>query len=376
MNGSTSKIGSNRCQGLHGVFAIGLLLWWGCVATSGGDGTGSGGSPVNSGGGAPVGATGGGAGPSTGGSGTGGGSTGGGSGGDIGTGGSSGRGGRAGGGRGGGGNGSGGTVAATGGSTSAGGAGAPTLAGAPYKGVANSPCQARTALAVSWYYNWLEGANEPCSSASVGGEFVPMIWGHTGAEQSATGIASAINTFVARGNKYVLGFNEPDNTGQSRIAVATAISLWPSFGNPAITVGSPASQANTTGVAWFSSFMSQVNGEPVGLRADFIAMHWYGWNAGSCDANAATLESYLKQIEGIPGSRPIWLTEWGCLNLSAPDNATVQAHVAGAIKMFARHPRLVRYAWYPWAGATHALNNADGSLTPLGVIYAAAPSTH
>ena len=30
-------------------------------------------------------------------------------------------------------------------------------------------------------------------------------------------------------NRYVLGFNEPDNPGQSKLSVASAISLWPSF---------------------------------------------------------------------------------------------------------------------------------------------------
>ena len=202
-----------------------------------------------------------------------------------------------------------------------------------------------------------------------------MIWGHAGAEQSATGIASALNTFVNRGNQYVLGFNEPDNTGQSNLSVSTAISLWPSFNKAELSIGSPASQANTTGVAWFANFMGQVNANTA-LRSDFIAMHWYGWNAGSCEPTARTLENYLRQIEAIPGNRPIWLTEWGCLNLSAPDTATTQAHVAGAIRMFASHPRLVRYAWYPWAGPTHALNNSDGSLTALGTLYAAAPAFH
>ncbi len=262
----------------------------------------------------------------------------------------------------------------TGGASAAGAGGAAGgSGGAPYRGVANSPCAARTALKVSWYYNWEQAAKEPCSSASIGGEYVPMIWGHTGAEQTGSSITSAISTFVSRGNKYVLGFNEPDNTGQANLSVATAIMLWPSFDNAAIALGSPASQANTTGTAWFSSFMSQVNANS-SLRVDFIAMHWYGWNAGSCEATASTLENYLKQIEAIPGNRPIWLTEWGCLHDSAPDNATTQAHVSGAIKMFAKHPRLVRYAWYPWAGATHSLNNSDGSLTPLGEIYAAAPA--
>ena len=62
----------------------------------------------------------------------------------------------------------------------------------PYKGVANSPCAARTALNVSWYYNWTQRETEPCSAGGAGGEFVPMLWGHTGAEQSASGITSAI----------------------------------------------------------------------------------------------------------------------------------------------------------------------------------------
>ncbi len=257
----------------------------------------------------------------------------------------------------------------TGGASSTGGTG-----GKPYRGVANSPCAARTNLGVSWYYNWEQTADAPCSSPSVGGEFVPMIWGHTGAEQSASGITSAIASMVSRGNTTVLGFNEPDNTGQSNLSVATAISLWPAFNNPSIQIGSPATQANTTGVAWFTDFNTQVNAN-TSLRVDFIAIHWYGWNAGSCDANASTLAAYIRQIEALPGNRPMWLTEWGCLNGS--DNgseATTQAHIAGAVAMFAQHPRLERYAWYPWADSAHALNNSDGSLTTLGQFYASLPA--
>ncbi len=261
----------------------------------------------------------------------------------------------------------------TGGASNAGGNGG--TGGKPYKGVANSPCAARTLLNVAWYYNWEQTADAPCSSPTIGGEYVPMIWGHTGSEQTTAGITSAIASMVSVGNTSVLGFNEPDNSSQSNIPEATAISLWPAFNNPSIRVGSPATQANTTGVAWFTSFNTQVNAD-TSLRVDFIAIHWYGWNAGSCDANAATLEAYIKQIEALPGNRPIWLTEWGCLNGS--DNgsaATTQAHIAGAVAMFAaRHPRLERYAWYPWADSAHALNNSDGSLTTLGTYYASLPA--
>jgi hypothetical protein len=110
------------------------------------------------------------------------------------------------------------------------------------------------------------------------------------------------------------------------------------------------------------------------LRADFIGIHWYGWNAGSCDANASQLESYIKYAEGFPGNRPIWLTEWGCLNESAPTTAGVVAFYKGALAVFAKHPRVARYAWYPWS-TNLALNNTDGSLTDLGTAYAAAPAT-
>lgn len=268
---------------------------------------------------------------------------------------------------------------AAGGAGATGGAGAAGTAGTrdggpgmqPYKGVANSPCAARTALNVSWYYNWGQTETEPCSDGR-GGEFVPMIWGHTGAEQTAAGITGAITSFVSRGYGNVLGFNEPDNSSQSNIPVAKAISLWPSFEHPAIRIGSPGTAANANpGQAWFKDFMTQLNADAT-LRADFLAIHWYGWNAGSCDAKAAQLESYIKWAEGFAGNRPIWITEWGCLNQSAPDVATVANFLKGAIAMFAKHSRIERYSWYPWA-TNCSLVNKDGSLTELGTVYAAAP---
>ncbi len=239
----------------------------------------------------------------------------------------------------------------------------------PFKGVANSACGDLARLGVSWWYNWTPGP-----SGCTASQFVPMIWGHTGSEQSASGISTAIGKLVSAGYKTVLGFNEPDNTSQSNISVATAISLWPSFDDPSMRLGSPATQGNSTGLTWIQDFMSQVNADTSGtLRVDFIATHWYGWNAGSCDAKAANLESWIKQIEAIPGNRPIWITEWGCLNKSNPDAATVQAFYSGAIAMFARHPRLERYAWYPWTTNNELVDG--GALTSLGTVFAAAPSS-
>jgi hypothetical protein len=240
---------------------------------------------------------------------------------------------------------------------------------APYKGVANSACNDLITLGTTWYYNW--ELTPPCTTP----QFVPMVWGHTGAEQTQAGITSEVASVVRGGYNVVLGFNEPDNSSQSNITEAMAIALWPAFNNPSVRVGSPASQANTAGQTWFKSFMSDVNADTTGtLRVDFIAAHWYGWNAGSCDAKAANLESYIDYLEGIPGNRPIWLTEWGCLNDSNPDAATVEAFYSGAIAMFAKHPRIERYAWYPWETNNELVTSTD-TLTSLGTVFAAAPAT-
>ena len=242
-----------------------------------------------------------------------------------------------------------------------------TDGGAPYKGVANSACPDLVRLGVSWYYNWTLSPGS-CKSS----QFVPMIWGHTGKEQTAAGIQSELDGLASAGYRTVLGFNEPDNSSQSNLSATTAISLWPSFtGDASVRVGSPATQANSTGQAWFTTFMQKVNADTTGqLRVDFIAAHWYGWNSGSCDAKASGLESYIKWLEAIPGNRPIWLTEWGCLNQSNPSAATVQAFFSGAVAMFAKHPRLERYAWYPWTTNNELVAADGGALTALGTLFA------
>jgi hypothetical protein len=267
--------------------------------------------------------------------------------------------------------GTGGASATGGGGGSGGSGGLSGGGGIPFKGFAGDPtaCADMQHLDVSWYYNWKQTPTSGCASTGI--PFVPMVWGHSN-EVSASAITSAVSSFVSKGYGYVLGFNEPDNSTQSNIPVAMAVSLWPSFNNSAIQLGTPATQANSTGQTWFTSFMGSVNGSTT-LHADFIAIHWYGWNTGSCDAAASQFESYVKYAEGFSGNRPIWVTEWGCLNDSAPDTQTVLNFYKGALAVFARHPRVARYSWYPWS-TNNELVNSDGTLTTLGSAYAAAPA--
>ena len=353
----------------------------GCSNQNGGgegSGTGTGGSSTGTGGASSGGAQGGaGAGGTTatdGTTGTGGAGTGG-KAGATGTGGAGGKGGATGSGGAGGKAGASGGSAGKAGASGTGGASAPGGSsgggGISFKGFAGDPtaCADMQHLGVSWYYNWKQTPSSGCASTGI--PFVPMIWGHSN-EVSASAISSAVSSFVSKGYGYVLGFNEPDNSTQSNITVATAVSLWSSFNNSAIQLGTPGTQANSTGQSWFTSFMGSVNGSTT-LHADFIAIHWYGWNAGSCDAAASQFESYIKYAEGFSGNRPIWITEWGCLNNSAPDAQTVLNFYKGALAVFAKHPRVARYSWFPWS-TNNELVNSDGTLTALGDAYAAAPA--
>ncbi len=372
---------SNQNGGTEGSGTGGEAATGGSGGDTGSGGGGTGGSSTSTGGsgtgGFPTGTGGVGTGGAQGGAGAGGTKATGGSsgtGGTTGTGGKAGASGQAGGAGKAGASGSGGKAGAsgTGGASATGGSsGSAGSGGIPFKGFAGDPtaCADMQHLGVSWYYNWKQTPSSGCASTGI--PFVPMIWGHSN-EVTASAISSAVSSFVSKGYGDVLGFNEPDNSTQSNITVATAVSLWPSFNNSAIQVGTPASQANSTGQTWFTSFMSSLNGSAT-LHADFIAIHWYGWNAGSCDAAASQFESYIKYAEGFSGNRPIWITEWGCLNDSAPDAQTVLNFYKGALAVFAKHPRVARYSWYPWS-TNNELVNSDGTLTALGSAYAAAPA--
>lgn len=238
---------------------------------------------------------------------------------------------------------------------------------APYKGVANSPCNDQATFQIAWYYNWTTTPEKNCTVV----EFVPMVAGKS--EKTTSAVTSAITAITKAGYQTVLGFNEPNKSDQANLTVDQVVALWPSLtSNAELRVGSPATSADSNGQTWFTQFMSDVSANS--LRVDFVALHWYGWNAGSCDAKASNLESYIKWAEGAAGDRPLWLTEWGCMNDSNPDPATVQAFFQGALVMFAKHPRLERYAWYPW-NTNNELVDSNDQLTPLGTIFTNAPAS-
>jgi hypothetical protein len=224
----------------------------------------------------------------------------------------------------------------------------------PYKGVANSPAGQIAALGAAWCYNW---GTAPKSTDCADPYFVPMIW-------DGSNVAGAIKAIGGAGYDTVLGFNEPNKSDQANMSVADAIALWPTVTSDTnVRVGSPA--VSDDGRSWLVDFMTQAKAK--GLRVDFIAMHWYGWNAGSCVAS---------QLEGAVNwasqwGLPVWITEFGCMGSSNTDAQTVLKFFNDAIKMLDNHPLVERYAWYPWN--TYNELYTSNVMTDLGKAFAAAP---
>lgn len=231
---------------------------------------------------------------------------------------------------------------------------APEKPQVPYKGVANSPAKEIASLGATWCYNW---GTTPKTSDCDDPNFVPMVWG-------SGDVAGAIKAIGDAGYTTVLGFNEPNKSDQANMTVAAALALWPAMtSDPNIRVGSPA--VSDDGRSWLENFMTQANAS--GLRVDFIAMHWYGWNAGSCVASQ--LEGAVKWAS--KWGLPIWITEFGCMGSSNTDEQTVIKFFNDAIAMLAKYPLVERYAWYPWNTYNHLYE--DGTMTSLGKAFTAAP---
>jgi hypothetical protein len=95
-----------------------------------------------------------------------------------------------------------------------------------------------------------------------------MIWG-------AGSVTTPTLRQVKHEGRYLLGFNEPDNSGQANMSVSQALNLWPRLMSTGMRLGSPAvaTGASTQG-GWLDQFMRGIAAHH--YRVNFIAVHWYG----------------------------------------------------------------------------------------------------
>ncbi len=262
--------------------------------------------------------------------------------------------------------------AAQGGSSGA--AGAAAHAGAA--GAASSNCKRGIGVAgpsltnaelvpgIAWWYNW--GASREGLVAGL--EFVPMIWG-AAALQNATAQLPA-------GARYLLGFNEPNFFGQSNLSAQAAAELWPQVEaiakakgldlvSPAVNYcGDDESKTgpchDTNPVSYLEDFFTAC----ANCRVDYIAVHWY-------NCTASELQFYLGQFRRF--NKLIWLTEFACAYGGDTSVAGQEAYMRAAVPILEADGHVQRYAWFSGDPMPSAKLLENGSLTPLGKVYAALP---
>jgi len=215
----------------------------------------------------------------------------------------------------------------------------------------------------NWLYNWGWSTSQSLTPSQV---FAPMQWGNWG--------VGTLNN-VTEKPLCVLGFNEPDQTGQANMTTAQAIALWPSLQALNLPLVSPAC-ANDFG-GWLADFYSQIAAK--GYRVDYTAYHWYA------NPSASGLMSTLQSAYNTWG-RAVWLTEFSPVDWAGTATWTEQDNYRFLAEFMWQAEDQVwfkRYSLFLFSG-TPSVNPWDGNghrgdtfmpdnytLTPYGELYAA-----
>ncbi|KAH6888377.1 glycosyl hydrolase catalytic core-domain-containing protein [Coprinopsis sp. MPI-PUGE-AT-0042] len=132
-------------------------------------------------------------------------------------------------------------------------------------------------------------------------DFIPMLWGPKQIEEFYRWVKPGYA-------RYIAGFNEPDQGGQSNLDVGYAVDLWVQHIQPLKSQGytliSPACTNSPAGTKWLQDFIGACNNR--GCNVDIVATHWYGT---SSDAFIQHVESFHNTF-----NREVWVTEFACQN--------------------------------------------------------------
>ncbi|KAJ5777254.1 hypothetical protein N7520_000500 [Penicillium odoratum] len=234
-----------------------------------------------------------------------------------------------------------------------------TKRGAAYNDVSTVDTLASSGT-IGWAYDWVYTIDPGLPS---GVEYVPMLWGAT----FFSGWVSAIETILASGSDYILGFNEPDNSAQANMSPSEAAAYYLEYITPysgSAKLISPAVTSSTTsgeGLSWFEEFMSDCSS--CGISG--LAVHWYG---DSID----DFESFVQQAVSTAAAYSldeVWVTEFA---LSADtsgvaDQSTTAEFVTQALTFMDAQTNVTRYSYF-YCAEDYLLT--DGALNSVGEAYA------
>ncbi|KAI9066055.1 glycoside hydrolase family 128 protein [Trametes sanguinea] len=213
-------------------------------------------------------------------------------------------------------------------------------------------------------YDW--AAYKPDAADQLGFDYWPMLWG--GDQDKISAFESAVTSGFGT---ILLGFNEPNEEGQSNLSPVQAAELWMEYIEPKRSLGyktcSPAVSARPNGQQWMQQFLQACSG----CTVDYQCLHWYGIGFDN-------LQVYLEEYHDIFGL-PILLTEFADQDFNAgtqPSLADVISFSEQALEYFDNTDWILAACPFavtrPAAGEglpNTAIQNADGTPTQLGTIF-------
>lgn len=207
---------------------------------------------------------------------------------------------------------------------------------------------------VSWAYNW-GSSTKDCPEKF---EYVPMLWG-TATDHSGNWDAM-VTKALASGSQHLLGFNEPDYSGQANLSPSDAAAGWMQFMQPYASKAKLGAPATTNGGApmgltWLSNFMTAC----ASCTIDFVPIHWY--NGG----DVAAFKAYMAKAYTAGGNRPLWITEF-----EVPGSDDEKAAFLNEVMAWMDETSYIeRYAYFMVSDGSLV---SGTSLSKLGGTYAAA----
>jgi len=167
------------------------------------------------------------------------------------------------------------------------------------------------------------------------------------------------NAAIANGSPYLLGFNEPDLSGQCNISPQQAANSWKQWIEPFAGKAQLVSPAITNGgaplgEAWLDSFLSLCTG----CTIDAIAMHIY-----DSPTNIGYYESYISGLAAKYG-KPVFVSEFGTNGGSDADRLTFLQTLDTFLDGL---NGVAKYAFF-MDGSGGSVND-DNSLADLGTAY-------
>ncbi|KAF7300142.1 Glyco-hydro-cc domain-containing protein [Mycena kentingensis (nom. inval.)] len=218
---------------------------------------------------------------------------------------------------------------------------------------------------ISWYHHWEYG---PVSQMPSNVEWVPMFWGSSKWDKWS----QRKEEMKKKLPKYLIGFNEPDISGQANMSPQDAAGIWMQeihpYGQKGVKLVSPAIAWN---LDWTASFLSELSKR--GGYVDVISLHWYG--------SYKDFEKFKKFVSTARSrfNKNIWITELGVTSSSGATQQQTKQFMMQAFQWMDSTGYIDRASWFgcfeasrppdAYATAKNALLKTAGSLNDMGFWY-------